>query len=90
MTNHPWLKQYIDFNTQKRTDANNAFEKDFFKLMNNSVFGKTMENIRRRVDVKLVTDENKLLKLTAKPTFVSSKIFNENLVVVHKTKETLT
>ena len=86
----PWLKQYIDFNTEKRKNAKNDFEKDFFKLMNNSVFGKTMENIRKRVDVRLVTDEKKLLKLASKPTFVSSKIFNENLVVVHKIKETLT
>ena len=86
----PWLKEYIDFNTQKRTNAKNAFEKDFFKLMNNSVFGKTMENIRKRVDVRLVTDENKLLKMAAKPTYVSSKIFNKNLVAVHKIKETLT
>ena len=86
----PWLKQYIDFNTEKRKNAKNAFEKDFFKLMNNSVFGKTMENIRKRVDVRLVTDENKLLKLASKPTYVSSKIFNENLVAVHKIKETLT
>ena len=86
----PWLKQYIDFNTQKRTNAKNSFEKDFFKLMNNSVFGKTMENLRKRVDVRLITDENKLLKLSSKPTFVSSKIFNENLVAVHKIKETLT
>ena len=85
-----WLKQYIDFNTEKRTNAKNAFEKDFFKLMNNSVFGKTMENIRKRVDVRLVTDENKLLKMAAKPTYVSSKIFNKNLVAVHKIKETLT
>ena len=85
----PWLKQYIDFNTQKRTNAKNSFEKDFFKLMNNSVFGKTMENLRKRVDVRLITDENKLLKLSSKPTFVSSKIFNENLVAVHKIKETL-
>ena len=86
----PWLKQYIDFNTQKRTNAKNSFEKDFFKLMNNSVFGKTMENLRKRVDVRLVTDKEKLLKLASKPTYVSSKIFNENLVAVHKIKETLT
>ena len=86
----PWLKQYIDYNTEKRKNAINDFEKDFFKLMNNSVFGKTMENIRKRVDVRLVTDEKKLLKLTSKPTYVSSKIFNENLVAVHKIKETLT
>ena len=86
----PWLKQYINFNTQKRTQAKNSFEKDFFKLMNNSVFGKTMENIRKRVDVRLITDEKKLLKMVSKPTYVSSKIFNENLVAVHKIKETLT
>ena len=86
----PWLKQYIDFNTEKRKNAKNAFEKDFFKLMNNSVYGKTMENIRKRVDVKLITDEDKLLKYASKPTYVSSKIFNEYLVAVHKIKETLT
>ena len=86
----PWLKQYIDFNTEKRMNAKNAFEKDFFKLLNNSVFGKTMENIRKRVDVRLITDEKKLLKMASKPTYVSNKIFNENLVAVHKIKETLT
>ena len=85
-----WMKQYIDFNTEKRKNAKNAFEKDFFKLMNNSVFGKTMENLRKRVDVRLVTDKKKLINLASKPTYVSSKIFNENLVAVHKIKESLT
>ena len=86
----PWMKKYIDFNTEKRKHAKNSFEKDFFKLMNNSVFGKTMENLRKRVDVKLVTNNRDLKNLTSKPTFVNSKIFNKNLVAVHKIKEPLT
>ena len=86
----PWLKQNIDFNTEKRKHAKNPFEKDFFKLMNNIVFGKICENLCKRVDVRLVTNEKKLLKLTSQPTYVSSKIFNENLVAVHKIKEALT
>ena len=86
----PWLKQYIDFNTEKRKNAKNTFEKDFFKLLNNACFGKTMENLRKRVDIRLVTSKHKLLKLASKPTFVSSKIFNDNMVAVHKIKETLT
>ena len=85
----PWLRQYIDFNTEKGKNAKNQFEKDFFKLLNNSIFGKTMENLRKMIDVILVTDEKKLAKLSLKPTFVSSKIINEDLVVIHKIKETL-
>ena len=86
----PWLKSYIDFNTKKRAGAKNSFEKDFFKLMNNSVFGKTMENLRKRQDIKLVTDKGKLTKWASRPSYISSKIFNEDLVAVHKTKTTLT
>ena len=55
-----------------------------------NVFGKMMENLCKRVDIRLVTNEKKLYKLTTKPTYVSSKIFNENLIAVHKVKEMLT
>ena len=85
-----FLKPYIDKNTNLRTQAKNNFEKDFFKLMNNSVFGKTMENIRNRVNVKLVNTGEQFKKLTAKPNYGSCKIFNENLVSVHMKKTSLT
>ena len=78
-----WLAEYIDFNTQKRAKAKNAFEKDFFKLANNAVFGKTMENKRKRCNIQLVSDPEKMLRLAARPTYVSHKIFHENLVAVH-------
>ena len=84
-----WMKPYIDKNTNLRAMAKNNFEKDFFKLMNNSVFGKTMENLRNRVDVRLVNTKEKLRKLVAKPNFKSRKIFNENLVSVHMSKTSL-
>ena len=86
-----WMKPYIEKNTNLRAKAKNNFEKDFFKLMNNSVFGKTMENIRNRVDVKLVNTKEKLRKLVAKPNLKSPpKIFSENLVSVHMKKTSLT
>ena len=85
-----WMKPYIEMNTNLRAKAKNNFEKDFYKLMNNSVFGKTMENIRNRVNVKLVNTEGKLKKLVSKPNFESCKIFSENLVSVHMKKTSLT
>ena len=85
-----WMKPYIEKNTNLRAKAKNNFEKDFFKLMNNSVFGKTMGNIRNRVNVKLVNTKEKLKKLVAKPNFKSQKIFSENLVSVHMKKTSLT
>ena len=84
-----WLKPYIDMNTKLRTKANNNFEKDFFKLINNSVFGKTMENIRNRVNIKLVNDREKAKKLTAKPNFKHRNIFCEELIAVHEKRTEL-
>ena len=81
-----WLKPYIDLNTNLRSKANNDFEKDFFKLMNNSVFGKTMENIRKRVDIRLVTNKKDAKKLISKPNYHHRTIFCENLVAIHMKK----
>ena len=76
----PWLKTYIDFNTQLRTQAKNDFEKNFFKLMSNSVFGKTMENIRKHRNIRLVTNKESYYKTIQKPNFKSGTIFGENLM----------
>ena len=84
-----WLKKYIALNTNLRTVAKNEFEKDFFKLMNNSVFGKTMENIRNRLDIKLVNNKKQAEKLSAKPNFNHCNIFSEDLVVIHMKKTKL-
>ena len=79
----PWMKGYIDLNTNLRKKAVSDFDKDFFKLMNNSVFGKTMENIRKHIDVKLVKSKERSQKLINKPNFSSFKIFTDDLVAVH-------
>lgn len=85
-----WMKPYIDLNTEKRKLASNEFEKDFYKLMNNSVYGKTMENIRNRVDVKLVKTDEELKKMVNKPNFETFKIFNHNLIACHMKRTKLT
>ena len=81
-----WMEPYIRKNTELRKEAKNAFEKDFFKLMNNSVFGKTIENIRKRQNVVLVDDRKKALKLSSKPNFDRATIFDEHLVAIHMKK----
>ena len=74
------MKEYIDFNTKLRTTATNDFEKDFYKLMNNFVFGKTMENIRKHRSIKLVTNREAYLKAVMKPNFQSGTLFGTNLM----------
>ncbi len=82
----PFMSPYIKLNTDMRAKGTTDFEKDFYKLMNNSVFGKTMENVRNRVNVKLVTNERALGKLAKKANFKSANIFSENLIAVHMEK----
>ena len=77
-----WLKSYIQFNTDKRKAATSVFEKDFFKLMSNSVYGKSMESLRNRVNVELVNNEKRIKKAIAKPTCKNFSIINEDLVMV--------
>ena len=74
-------------NTELRTKAKNDFEKDFFKLMNNSVFGKTMENVRKHKDIKLVTTDERRNQLVSEPNYHATKKFSENLIVIEM-KET--
>ena len=82
-----WLKIYIDF---KRKHAANSFEKDFFKIMNNSVYGKTMENFKKRIKVRLVNNTKDFKKYLSEPSLVSQKIFSENIFAIHQIKPVLT
>ena len=83
------LKPYIEFNTEKRKNARNDFEKDIFKLLNNAVFGKTMEDKRKHLDFEIVSDERRCMKCVNNPSFKHSHIINENLVGVEKQKPKL-
>ena len=77
-----WPKPYIDMNTEKRKEAKNDFEKDFFKLMNNAVFGKTMENVRKHRDIKLVTTDIRRNQLVSEPNYHTTKRFSEKILAV--------
>ena len=73
-------------NTKLRTEAKNDFEKDFFKLMNNAGFGKTMENVRKHRDIKLVTTDKRRNQLASKPNYHTTKYFSENLIAIEMKK----
>ena len=85
----PWLAKYINFNTEKRKEAKNDFEKDYFKLMNNAVFGKPLENLRKRINLKSTSNEDIYTKHASRASFISGKMFNENLFAINRIKEEL-
>ena len=88
-----WLKPYVEFNKLKRIEAEKNGDKDgkaLYKLMNNAVYGKTIENLRNRIDVKLVSNKRDYLKWTSKPRYMSHKTYDNELVVTRKNKVTLT
>ena len=68
---------------KKKKIAANDFEKDFFKLMINSVYGKTMENLRKRISVRIINNEETFLKYTSRPTHIIHKMFDKDFVAVH-------
>ena len=84
-----WMKKYIDCNTEKRMNAANDFEKDFFKLMINSVYGRTMGNLRKRMNVKLVNNAKDFLKYASKRTYITHKIFGKDYAAIHEIKSVL-
>ena len=81
-----WLKPYIEMNTELRKKAKNDFEKEFFKLMNNAVFGKPMESVRKQRDIKLITTDKRRNKLVSEPNYHAIKWFSENLVAIEMRK----
>ena len=84
-----WMKKYIDFNIEKRMNVANDFEKYFFKLTINSVYGKTMENLRKRINLRLVNNKKDFLKYTSRPTYITHKSFGKDYAAIHEIKPVL-
>ena len=85
-----WMNKYINFNAENRMNAANSFEKDFFKLMINSVYGKTMEYLRKRITVRLGNNEKDFFKYTSRSTHITHKIVDKNYAAVHEIQPVLT
>ena len=83
------MKGHIDFSTEKRKNAANSFEKDFFKLMISSTYEKTIENLRKRMNVRLVNNEKGFVKYTSIPTYITHKFFGKDYAVIHEIKPVL-
>ena len=86
-----WMTKYINFNTEKRKkNTLNDFEKDLFKLMINSIYCKTMENLWKRINVRLVNNEKSVLKSTSRPNNVTHKVFDKHFAAIREIKPVLT
>ena len=81
-----WLKPYIDMNTELGKEAKKDFEKEFFTLTNNAVFGKTMKNVRKHRDIKLVTKDKRRNRSASEPNYHTTKYFSGNLMTIEKKK----
>ena len=84
------MKIYIHFNIKKRKKAANSFEKYYFKLMINSDYGETMENLRKRISARIVNNEKDYLKHTSKPTYIAQRVFGKSYAAGHEIKPVLT
>ena len=73
-----WLKVFTDFNTKKRQESNDEFSKNLYKHSNNCIYGKSIENSRKKINVKLLNDKRKYQKIVNKPNFISQKIIDKN------------
>lgn len=89
-TQTPWLEPYIRHNSALRQKAKNTFEKDFYKILNNACFGKTMEQVRKRSNFLLLTEPEKLQRMAAKPTCKDVIIFHDNLIGLRQMRVTVT
>ena len=78
-----WLKKYVDFNTEKRQKSEDPFNQNRYKLLNNCIYGKSIENQRKRMNAKLSNDKKVYQKYVNKPNVISQKIFDKNFVAVH-------
>ena len=84
------MKPYIDFNTKRRKEATNEADKNHFKLLNNAVYGKIMENMRKRIKIRIVKNPKDFIKYTSRPTCINCKVFENNLAAIHEKEISLT
>ena len=78
------MRPYIDFDIDETKESTNESDKNFFKLMNNSVYSKTIENFRKRIKIRVVRNSQDFIKYTSRPTCVNWKVFKNNLAAIHE------